>query len=171
MAVAGVEEHARHPSCAHHGHHVRHHRPQPGPGHDLGRFDAGEVAAHPVDQRLHAVGADVAVEVVEFGGACDAEAIGAEPAGDDLGGRVEQAHGGRRIAACGSVELHGDRVALYRIDVDPLIEEGGEVTAGHAGADHDTVHLQHAARGRDSVGCGKISPADDEAAACLGNGI
>ena len=66
--------------------------------------DAGEVAAHPVDQRLHAVGADVAVEVVEFGGACDAETIGAEPAGDDLGGFVEQAHGRRalRLAAVSS---------------------------------------------------------------------
>ncbi len=55
---------------------------------------------HPVHQRLDAIGPDVAVEAVELGRAGDAEAVGAEPAGHDLGGFIEQADGGRGVAGC-----------------------------------------------------------------------
>ena len=53
------------------------------------RLDAGEVAPGPGDEGCDAVGADVAVFVIELGRAGNPEPSCAEPAGDDLGRIVE----------------------------------------------------------------------------------
>ncbi|MCY1525917.1 hypothetical protein D9M68_609180 [compost metagenome] len=94
--------------------------------------------AGPVHERLHAFGPDVHVEAVELGRARDAEPV-AQPAGDDLGGFVEQAHAGRGGAACLVVQVHADGIAFDRVDVERVAQPLGELPAGGPGADDDGV--------------------------------
>lgn len=142
---------SRMPAAAHARHHVGHHRAQARPGHHAARGHAGEAARHPVHQRADAVGADVAVLAVELGRAGHAEAVHPQPARHDLGLVVEQAHRG-----CGGLaglvgEVHGDRVALDRVDVDAVAQLRGERAAGHARAHHHAVEVQRLL----AFGCGQ----------------
>lgn len=89
VAVAGVVVDTRPCARTNARHHVGHHRAQARPGHNALRLDAGEVAPGPGDERRDAVGADVAVLVIELGRARNPEPSCAEPAGDDLGRIVE----------------------------------------------------------------------------------
>ncbi|KPM88221.1 hypothetical protein AOR11_25045, partial [Vibrio alginolyticus] len=112
--MAGVVEHAGRTAAANLGHHVRHHRPQTGPGHHAAGVDAGEALVDPLHQRADAIGADIAVVAVELGGAGDAEAVITEATADQLGLVVEQADDGCRGAADFVGQVDGDRVALDR---------------------------------------------------------
>lgn len=110
--MTGVVEDARNPALADPRHHVRHHRAQPGPGHDAVGADRGEQRSRPVNQRLDAVLAYVAVYAVELCRSGDAKARNTQPAGNDLGAIIEQADPGRPFLAPLVVEVHGDRIAL-----------------------------------------------------------
>src|SRR5215469_8607577 len=84
MTVAGVVEDPRPATGADARQHAWRHRTQAGPrDHALGRH-IGKKPPRPRDQRAHPIVANVAIEVVELGGAGDAQALGTEPAGDDL---------------------------------------------------------------------------------------
>src|SRR5919206_101370 len=69
----------------------------------------------------------------------DAEAVGTQAAGDDLRGVVQDAHRRGGLAALRRVEVDRDRVALDRVDVQPVAEHGREPAARRPGADHDRV--------------------------------
>lgn len=126
--MARVVEHAWVPAAANARQHVRHHRAKAGPGHGLARAHAREVGPAPGDQRIDALGANVAVVAVVFGCAGNAEAGCAEAARHDLGGIVQKAHLGRGLLVLLVRELDGDGVALDRVDVDAVAEHAALIT-------------------------------------------
>ena len=75
VAMSGVVKHVGQLTSAHSRHHVGHHGAQSCPRHNLASVDAGEALIHPCNERPDAVGANVFVVAVEFGGACNAETI------------------------------------------------------------------------------------------------
>ncbi len=66
--MSGVVKHVGQLTSAHSRHHVGHHGTQSGPRHNLASVDAGEALIHPSDEWPDAVGANVFVIAVEFGG-------------------------------------------------------------------------------------------------------
>ena len=91
--------------------------------------DAGDAALDPVDQQTNPIGPTVAVDAVEFRRAGNPETVGAEAAGDQLGGIVEQTDRGRGSLAEGIVEVDRDRLPFHRIDVDAVAQAFGEASA------------------------------------------
>ena len=134
-------------ASAHARHHVGHHGTQTRPWHHLAGADAGEAGIDPIHQRLDAIGANVFVDAIEFGRARHAEAVHAQAAGDQLGFIVQQTHLGRRLLALCIQQIHGDGIALDRVDIDTVAQLARKLSAGHAGAHHqavEVVRLRHA---------------------------
>ena len=142
MTVTGVVEHARPAAGANARQHAWHHRTQACPGNDpLGR-DRREQMPRPGDKWVDPHIANVAVVAIELGSAGDAEAVGAEPAADDLAFIVQQADPGCAGAARRIVQLHRDRIALDRVDVDAITQRRPKPAALDAGTNHDGVAVK-----------------------------
>ena len=120
-------------------HHVRHHRAQASPRHDLPGGHAWEALLHPVHQRPDAISADVAVDAIELGGACHPEAVFTQTAGHQLGLIVQQADRGCGSAAGLVQQIHGDGIALDGVHIHPVAQLAGQSTAANTGTNHDAV--------------------------------
>ena len=139
VAVAGVVEHVVALAAAHAGHHVGHHGAQAGPGFAAAGVHTGEELVHPGNQRADAVGADVVVNAVVLGSTRHAEAVCPKAAGDQLSFVVQQADPGCCLLAGFVVQRHGNRVALDRVNVQPVAQLRGNAAAVHTGAHHHAV--------------------------------
>ena len=139
--MPGVVEHIGPSTPTHARHHVGHHGAQAGPGHDLAGVDARETLVHPGDEGSDAVGANVFVVAIEFGGARHAESIHPQAAGHQLGLVIQQAHDGRRRLALCVWQVDGDGIPLHRVDVDPVAQLRGKAAALDAGTNHQPIKL------------------------------
>ena len=141
MAVASVVEHAGRATPAHAGQHVGHRRTQASLRHDAVGLDARKALLHPIDQRLNAVGANVAVVAVEPCRARHPDTIRPQPARHQFGRIVKQADMRRQCPAEPVLQIDGDGLALDRINIHPATQRGCKGAAGRAGAvDHCVEH-------------------------------
>src|SRR4029453_10660637 len=120
MTVACVVKHTRPFAGSNNRHHARQHWSQPGPRRDLICIHSRKESAGPSYQRPDAVSTDVAVEVIELDCARDAKTIWPKATGHDLGAVVEKTD--RRCRRLRQIvqQTHGDRIALHRINIEPI---------------------------------------------------
>ena len=146
-AACRLRRGSRMPALADLRQHRGHHRPQACPGRDIVGIVLGEQPVCPFDKGPDTIGADIPVCTVEFSGAGDPKAISPKSAGHDLGSIVEETDPGCRRLRPNRLKMDGDRVALDRVDIDPVAQLACQPPTAHAGADHHCVeHVLSALR-------------------------
>src|SRR5690606_16771528 len=119
MSMSSVVEHTGASASTDARHHIGHHGAQSCPRYNTGCFHI-EVMASPTHQRLDPVSADITIFTVVFCGACDAETILPQAAGDDLGLLIQQTDPGGVVLAFLSVQMHGNGIAFDGINIDAI---------------------------------------------------
>jgi len=142
VTVAGVVVDARAAACFYARHHVRHHGAQASPRYNTVGRRVVEVATGPVGQRGDTVGANVLVGAVVFRRTGHTQAVLAQAASHNLGFFVQQADPRGGMLGFRRIQVHRDRIALDRVDVDVVAQHMGQVTATHASANYQGVHRQ-----------------------------
>ena len=139
MTVTRVIEHGGQPARTDSRHHIGQHGAQPCPGYDAAGANPRETLLDPSGERPDPVIPDITVIAAEFRRTRNPEPIISQPAGDYLGGIVQQTDRRCRFLGGLVVQLNGDGIPLHRVNVDSVPQLGGQFPATHARTDHHTI--------------------------------
>src|SRR5262249_7443977 len=121
------------------------------PGHDPVCIHSRKEPAGPSYQRLNAISTDVAIEVIELGCARNAKTIRSKATGHDLGAVVKETNRRRRHLRQFVLQAYGDRIALHRINVEPIPKARCKFAATDAGTYDNAIDFDDVVGVSDAV--------------------